>query len=91
MEVFKIKTEEVFENFPPMIEDIPVAYFCEFNQEIDLGESSTIPVVLNVKQIYVKDEAITDKERMSIEFNPVARIGKSYAFLGDEITPPTIP
>jgi len=90
-EIFKIKTEEVFENFPPMIKDIPAAYFCEFNQEIDLGASSTIPVVLSVKQIYVKDEAITDKERISIEFNPVARIGKSYAFLGDEITPPTIP
>ncbi len=74
-----------------MIKNIPAAYFCEFNQEIDLGASSTIPIVLNVIQIYVKDEAITDKERISIAFNPVARIGKSYAFLGDEITPPTIP
>jgi flavin reductase (DIM6/NTAB) family NADH-FMN oxidoreductase RutF len=91
-EIFKIQTESVFQEYPAMIKDVPVAYFCEFNQEIDLGSpSSTVPIVLNVKQIYVKDEAITDKERITIEFNPVARIGKSYAFLGEEITSPKIP
>jgi len=90
-ELFKIETETVFESYPPMIKDVPCAYFCSFNQEIDLGGGSTIPLVLNVKQIYVNNEVITDNERMTIEFNPVARIGKSYAFLGDEITPPKIP
>jgi len=90
-ELFKIKTTNIFENYPPMIEDIPCCYFCDFNQEIDLGGGSTIPLVLNVKQIYVKDENITDKERLTIEFNPVARIGKSYAFLGNEVMPPIIP
>ena len=60
-------------------------------EEIDLGGGSTIPLVLNVKQIYVKDECITDKEKISIEFSPIARIGKSYARLGDEINPPKIP
>ncbi len=90
-DMFNIQTESVFEEFPNMIKDVPVAYFCEFNQEIDLGGGSTIPLVLNVKQIYVKDENITDKEKMTIEFNPVARIGKSYTFLGDEIAPPKIP
>ncbi|MCD4667219.1 MAG: flavin reductase family protein [Sulfurimonas sp.] len=90
-DIFNIQTESIFDEYPPMIKDVPAAYFCEFNQEIDLGGGSTIPVVLNVKQIYVKDENITDKERMTIEFNPVARIGKSYAFLGDEIAPPKIP
>ncbi len=88
---FKIQTKTLFDEFPPMIEDVPAAYFCDFNQEIDLGGGSTIPLVLNVKHIYVDDEVITDKERITIEFNPVARIGKSYAFLGDEITPPVIP
>ena len=90
-ELFDIKTKKVFDEFPPMIEDVSCAYFCDFNQEIDLGGGVNIPVVLNVKQIYVKDEAITDKERITIDFSPVARIGKSYAFLSDEITPPVIP
>ena len=90
-ELFDIETETIFENYPQMIKDIPCAYFCEFNQEIDLGGGTTIPLVLNVKHIYVNNEVITDNEKITIEFNPVARIGKSYAFLGEEITSPTIP
>jgi len=90
-ELFNIETETIFENYPQMIKDIPCAYFCELNQEIDLGGGSTIPLVLNVKHIYVDNKVITDSEKVTIEFDPVARIGKSYAFLGDEITPPTIP
>ncbi len=90
-ELFDIKTAKMFDEYPPAIESVPCAYFCDFNQEIDLGGGSTIPLILNVKHIYVKDENITNKERLTIEFNPVARIGKSYALLGEEITPPVIP
>ncbi|MEA1982936.1 MAG: flavin reductase family protein [Campylobacterota bacterium] len=90
-EMFSIKTESLFDAYPPMIEDVPAAYFCELNQEIDLGGGVTIPLVLNVKQIFVQDECISDKERVTIDFNPVARIGKSYAFLGEEIAPPKMP
>ncbi len=88
---FDIETETLFDEFPSMIKDVPCAYFCDFNQEIDLGGGSTIPIVLNVRHIYVKDECITDKERVTIEFSPIARIGKSYAKLGEEIAPPKIP
>jgi len=90
-DAFNIQTKVLFEEFPPMIEDVPCAYFCDFNQEIDLGGGATVPIVLNVRQIFVDDGVITDKDRVSIEFSPVARIGKSYAFLGDEIMPPVIP
>ena len=90
-ELFDIQTQKVFDEYPEMISDVPCAYFCDFNQEIDLGGGSTVPVVLNVRHVYVDDKAITDKKKMTIEFNPVARIGKSYAFLGDEIPAPTIP
>jgi flavin reductase (DIM6/NTAB) family NADH-FMN oxidoreductase RutF len=90
-EIFSIETESLIEGYPPMIKGIPSAYFCTLNQEIDLGGGSTIPLVLNVKQIFVNDEVITDKERITIAFKPVARIGKSYAFLGDEIEAPVIP
>jgi flavin reductase (DIM6/NTAB) family NADH-FMN oxidoreductase RutF len=89
--LFDIETETVAEGYPPMIKGVPSAYFCELNQEIDLGGGSTIPLVLNVKEIFVDDEVITDKERLTISFDPVARIGKSYAFLGEEIEAPAIP
>ena len=87
-EMFDIETTPLVEGYPPMIKSVPTAYFCELNQEIDLGGGSTIPLVLNVKQIFVNDEVITDKERLTIAFKPVARIGKSYAFLGEEIEAP---
>ncbi|RLA77158.1 MAG: flavin reductase [Epsilonproteobacteria bacterium] len=90
-ELFDIKTAKMFDEYPPAIEGVPCVYFCDFNQEIDLGGGSTIPLILNVKHIYVEDENITNRERLTIEFNPVARIGKSYALLGEEITPPVIP
>ena len=90
-EMFDIDTVSLLDGYPPMIESVPSAYFCELNQEIDLGGGLTIPLVLNVKQIFVNDEVISDKERLSISFKPVARIGKSYAFLGEEIEAPKIP
>ncbi len=90
-EIFSIETETLAEGYPPMIKGVPCAYVCELNQEIDLGGGTTIPLVLNVKQIFVDDAVITDKEQLSISFSPVARIGKSYAFLGEEIEAPTIP
>ncbi len=90
-EMFNIETVSLTDGYPPMIKGVPSAYFCELNQEIDLGGGSTVPLVLNVKQIMVDDAVITDKERLTISFDPVARIGKSYAFLGDEIEAPKIP
>lgn len=90
-QLFSIETERLNKEYPPVIKDVPAAYFCTLNQEIDLGGGTTIPLVLNVNEIFVDDNAIIDKERLTISFKPVARIGKSYAFLGDEIEAPKIP
>ena len=89
-ELFDIATTTMVDGYPPMIEGVPSAYFCTLNQEIDLGGGSTIPLVLNVKEIFIDDRIITDRERLSISYKPVARIGKSYAFLGEEIEAPAI-
>ena len=87
-QVFDIETTQESAGFPPRITSAPVAYYCELNQEIDLGGGTTVPLILNVHQIFVDDEVITDKERLTIAFRPVARIGKSYAFLGNEVDVP---
>lgn len=91
--LFNIETEPSFEGYPPMIKGVPTAYCCDLNQEIDLGDgtSSTIPLILNVRQVYVDDAVITDKEQMLIDFDPVARVGRSYALLGTKIPAPKIP
>ena len=90
-EVFNIETKSVIEGYPPMILDVSVAYFCTFNQEIDLGGGSTIPLVLNVHEMFVDDKVVTDKEQLSIKLNPVARVARNYALLGKEIPAPLIP
>ncbi len=90
-ELFNIPTKTLIEEYPPMIEGVVSAYFCDFNQEIDLGGGSTIPLILNVKEIFVDDSAITDKKRLTISYKPVARVGKSYAFIGEDVPAPAIP
>jgi len=89
-EVFDISTTTLIDGYPPMIDGVPVAYFCELNQEIDIG-GSTIPLILNLKEVFVDDRVTTDKESLTISFEPVARIGKKYALLGEEIEAPNIP
>ncbi len=87
---FDIETEEVVESFPPMVRDVPSAFFCEFYQEIDLKGSKTIPLVVEIKAQFIDDKIISDKERITLDYAPIARVGKSYALLGKNITPPTI-
>jgi len=87
---FDIKTQEIVKDFPPMIEGVPSAFFCEFYQEIDLKGSKTIPLIVEIKEQFIDETILTDKEKITLDYEPVARVGKSYALLGKKITPPTI-
>jgi len=89
-EVFDIATKYEKEDFPPKIVSSPVVYFCELMQEVTLG-GETVPVILEIKEIFVDDRIVTDREKLDIAFDPVARIGKNYAFLDEAVTPPPIP
>jgi len=90
-ELFDIKTKKVLEGFPAMVEGVPSAFFCEFYQEIELKGSKTIPLVVEIKSQFIDDAIIADTKRINIEYEPLARVGKSYALLGKKITPPTLP
>ena len=90
-ELFKISTQKVHENFPPIVTETPTAFLCEFYQELPLKGSKTIPIVVEIKHQFVNERCITDEDKLSISYEPVARIGKSYALLGKKITPPIIP
>ncbi len=87
---FNIQTKQFNLDFPPLIEGTPSAFFCELYQEIELKDSKTIPLVVEIKEQYIADNIITDKEKITLEYEPVARVGKSYALLGKKITPPKI-
>ncbi len=89
-EEFDIPLENIVDGYPPMIKGAPVAFVCDLYSEVDLGQSKTIPLIVEIKQQFIDDSCISDKERMTIDFDPLARVGKSYALLGEEITPPEI-
>lgn len=81
---FEIPTRQIDPGFPPIVEGVPTAFFSTLHQEIDLQGSKTIPIVLEIQKQYINDQT-------GLTFRPVARIGRAYAFLGTEITPPEIP
>ncbi len=79
---FDIKLERKFDEFPPMVEDLSRVFFCELLKEVDLDGTSTIPVILEIKKAYI------DKKH---DGDPICRVGKSYAKIGDAIETPEIP
>jgi len=87
---FDIKLKEIEPNFPPMIEATPVAFFCELLQEVELRDSKTIPLIVEIKKQFIDDKIISDKERLKIDYSPIARVGKNYALLGESIEAPEI-
>ncbi len=91
LEYFDISTQTISEEFLPIVEKTPTALFCELYQEIELKGSKTIPLVVEIKAQYIDDTIITNKEKITLDYSPVARVGKSYSLLGKNITPPTIP
>ena len=82
-EVFDIPTKKIIEDFPAMVEGVKAAFFCKYLQEVDLKGSNTIPVIIEIKHLYLEGE-IT-------QLDPIARVGRSYAKLGEDIVPPDIP
>jgi len=90
-ELFEIETQKMLDGFPPIVKGTPSAFFCKLHQEIDLKGSKTIPMVVEIKEQYIDDSIITDTERITLDYEPLARVGKSYALLGKKITPPVIP
>ncbi len=90
-ETFSIPLARPYGDFPPMVEGTPTAFFCEFYQEIDLKGSKTIPLVVEIRHQFIDDACISDRERMQISYDPVARVGRSYAMLSEEIAPPKMP
>ena len=90
-ETFDIATKKMIEGFPEVPEGIKAAFFCEYLQEVDLKGSKTIPVIVEIKHLYLDDQIITDKEKIKIAFEAVARVGNGYASLTEDLLPPAIP
>ena len=85
-ETFDIETKVIDENFPPIVKDVPLAFFCHLHSEVELKGSKTIPLILEIKKEYAKDGVID--ENLRTNFKPIARVGGEYAFLCEPIKPP---
>ena len=90
-ELFDIPTKKLFDDFPPMVEGVKAAFFCEYLQEVELKGSKTIPVILEIKHLYIDETIISDKEKMVMELDAIARVGRSYANIGQEMSAPPMP
>ncbi len=88
--VFDIETKKLVDGFPPMVSGVPSAFFCEFYQEIELKGSQNVPLIVEIKAQFIDDTIIRDKENITLDYAPLARVGKSYALLGKNITPPSM-
>jgi flavin reductase (DIM6/NTAB) family NADH-FMN oxidoreductase RutF len=90
-EVFEIPTRKVLDGYPPMPEGIKVAFFCDYLQEVELQNSKTIPVIVEITHLYLDDRIITDKEKIDIACDAIARVGRGYATLDHSLETPLIP
>lgn len=90
-EQFDLPLRTLVKGYPPMVEGVPSAFVCDLFSEVSLGESKTIPLIVQIRHQFIDDACITDTARLTIDFAPVARVGKSYALLGETIAPPKIP
>ncbi len=91
VETFHIETQTVIETFPPVPTGIKIAFFCEYLQEVTLEGSKTIPVIVEIKHLFLKDEIISDKEKINLTFSSIARVGRGYATCIEDIDTPEMP
>ncbi len=83
-EKFDIPTVDGAEGYPPMIEGADAALFCDFYQTIDLPGSRTIPVILEIKEQFVK-EGLSDA-RLGFTLKNIGRVGRGYHHTDDDLT-----
>lgn len=81
---FNIKTKKILDSYPPMIENTHGALFCSFLQQVNLENSKTIPLIMEIHHYYLH-ESIVD-ENMNISLENIGRVGKSYLKRGEIFT-----
>lgn len=74
-EKFGIKTKSLLDNFPPMVEGVKCALFCEFVQKLDLNNRYE-PLILEIKYVFVEDENIDEKNHICLE--NIGRVGMEF-------------
>lgn len=90
VDYFDIPISRMMEGYPPMPQGIKVALFGEYLQEVKLEGSPTIPVIIEIKHLYIEDQIITHPTKIQFELESIARVGREYRKLGTAIEAPEI-
>ncbi|MCF6201409.1 MAG: flavin reductase family protein [Hydrogenimonas sp.] len=86
-EKYGIELKEIEEGFPPAVAGTPSALFCRFYKEVDLPDSRTVPIILEIVKQFVDDRYIVDEAGLKISFEPIGRVGRSYILPGNRVYP----
>ncbi len=74
-EKFDIKTKTLLHDFPPMVEGIKCALFCEFVQKVE-SNNRYEPFILEIKYVFVDDKSIDKKNHICLE--NIGRVGMEF-------------
>ncbi len=77
----------------PRIDAAPVAFLCQWQQQLSLGAAKQNIVFLQIERVFCRDELVTEKDGRhyvdAAQLDPLARLGGSgYAALGDLLEKP---
>ncbi len=79
---FDIETKEILKDYPAVPKSANVVIFADYLKEVELDGSQTIPVIVEVKSIYVDDKLYNNGK---IKTDPLARVGAGYFALGEAL------
>lgn len=72
---FNIPVSEVNADFPPMVQDSLVAFFCDFKDVLSLG-STQHTLLLEAKEVFIDDRIYN--ENLNFTLQNIGRVGKGY-------------
>ena len=79
---FDIETKEILKDYPAVPKSANVVIFADYLKEVELDSSQTIPVIVEVKSIYINDKLYNNGK---IKIDPLARVGAGYFALGEAL------
>ena len=79
---FDIETKEILNDYPAVPKSANIVIFANYLKEVELDGSKTIPVIVEVKSIYIDDKLYNNGK---IKIDPLARVGAGYFALGEAL------
>ena len=85
--LYQIDSKVLNPDYPAVPKSAQIVLFCDYYKEVELEGSKTIPVIVEIKKVYIHESLVLDKEsiKIDIERPTLARVGKEYFTLGEKL------